>query len=122
MKQEKVHDLEQNSQAKIEGLTVFPLLKKKSTKMKQEKVHQLQEKFHTKVEKLAVLPASVKTKPKQQQQQQQKKQFYELYDETRKNSPTVRKFPSKSREVDSISNIKNNSMELRMKQEKSSPT
>ena len=69
-----------------------------------------------------MLPALVKTKPKQQQQQQQKKQFYELYDETRKSSPTVRKFSSNSREVDRISNIKNNSMELRMKQEKSSPT
>ena len=54
-----------------------------------------------------------------------KKQFYELYDETRKSSPTFRKFSSKSREVDPgvdrISNIKNNSMELRLKQEKRSP-
>ena len=40
-----------------------------------------------------------------------KKEFYELYDETRKSSPTFRKFWSKSREVDRISNIKNNSME-----------
>ena len=40
MKQEKVHELELNSQAKIAGMTVFPIWKKKSTKMKQEKVHQ----------------------------------------------------------------------------------
>ena len=29
MKHEKFHDLEQNSQAKIEGLTAFPIWKKK---------------------------------------------------------------------------------------------
>ena len=41
MKQEKVYELELNSQAKIEGLTILPIWKKKSTKIKQEKVHQL---------------------------------------------------------------------------------
>ena len=40
MKQEKVHELEQNVQAKVKRLSIFPIWKKKSTKMKQEKVHQ----------------------------------------------------------------------------------
>ena len=42
MKQAKVHELEQNFQAKVERLTVFPIWKKKKyTKIKQEKAHQL---------------------------------------------------------------------------------
>ena len=42
MRQEKVHEIEQNFQTKVERLTVFPIWKKKNkcTKMKQEKVHQ----------------------------------------------------------------------------------
>ena len=109
MKQEKVHELEEKCQAKVKRLTVFPIWKKISTKMKQGKVHQLREKFQRKVEKSTMLPAlknqkkknKIKTKPKQQQQ---KKQFYELYDETGKSSGN---FKSKSREVDHISNINN---------------